>query len=240
VNFVRLIPESVKDLVKQRLRVPESHLRLRNLKRAGFIPSKAIDCGAYRGDWSRSLKRIFPEIEILMIEPQEEMGALLDPLAQENPSWAYEQVALGARSEKKHFLSQRSNSRVVKEEDLHLFNSEDIQIVQTSALDDLVQASSSMINADYLKIDSQGYEIEILNGARRVLETVQVVQLEVSIIQIGPCPSSLEVMDFMAERNFVLYDIFDFNYRPLDKALWQVDCLFVRQDSPLLQSKEWE
>ena len=239
MGFLKFVPDTLKDSLKRRLRIPEATFRLENLKSAGFRPTKAVDCGAYKGDWSRTMKHLFPDISILMIEPQEEMASGLQALVEEHPGCLYRQAALGARSETKHFLSQNSNSRVVQESDLHLFDSEKVQIVETVTLDALLEDSAFAEGVDCLKIDSQGYEIEILQGATRLLDSVELVQLEISVIQIGPCPSSFEVMQYMNERGFLLYDIFDFNYRPLDAALWQVDCVFVRQDSPLVESREW-
>ena len=42
-----------------------------------------------------------------------------------------------------------------------------------------------------------------------------------------------EVLHFMKQRNFVTYDICSFLRRPLDHALWQIDIIFLREDSKL-------
>jgi hypothetical protein len=48
-----------------------------------------------------------------------------------------------------------------------------------------------------------------------------------------------EVMDFMADRGYRLYDIIPMYWRPRDGALWQCDAFFVRDDSPLVASESW-
>jgi hypothetical protein len=41
-----------------------------------------------------------------------------------------------------------------------------------------------------------------------------------------------QVIEFMQQQNFAIYDVLEPLYRPLDLALWQVDLAFVRKDGP--------
>ena len=43
-------------------------------------------------------------------------------------------------------------------------------------------------------------------------------------------PEFFEVIKFMKDKGFVVYDILNGFYRPLDKALGQVDIVFVKED----------
>ena len=88
---------------------------------------------------------------------------------------------------------------------------------------------------DFIKLDVQGYELEVLRGAQRILAGVEAVLLEVSLLKINRgAPILDEVVAFMRERQFVAYEILEIHRRPLDRAMNQVDIIFVRQDSPLL------
>ena len=44
-------------------------------------------------------------------------------------------------------------------------------------------------------------------------------------------PQVWDVMAWMKQAGFVLYDIYKFNYRPLDGALCQTDVVFVKEKS---------
>lgn len=55
--------------------------------------------------------------------------------------------------------------------------------------------------------------------------------LETSLFPFLGAPQFHEVVDFMKERRYVVYDVFDFKYRPIDGALAQVDVAFVKEDS---------
>ena len=89
-----------------------------------------------------------------------------------------------------------------------------------------------------LKIDSQGYELEILKGSSRLLQKTSSVLLEISIIEINEgAPLLHEVVAFMASHGFLACEIMELHRRPFDQALNQLDFLFVREDSPLLADK---
>jgi FkbM family methyltransferase len=89
-----------------------------------------------------------------------------------------------------------------------------------------------------LKIDTQGYEVEVLKGCTAVLPTIDAILLEVAIIEINEgAPLLQEVLSFVSSIGFVTYDILEIHRRPLDGALNQVDILFVRENSLLLADK---
>lgn len=87
-----------------------------------------------------------------------------------------------------------------------------------------------------LKVDVQGFELDVLEGAADILPQFEVIILEVSIIRIGPVPTFYDVMQYMDSKGYRLYDFLPMYYRPLDNALWQGDAFFVRNDSSLVSS----
>lgn len=64
------------------------------------------------------------------------------------------------------------------------------------------------LSIDFLKIDVQGYELEVLNGASKALNQVIGCELEVSFIEIYKNqPLFAEVDQFMRSRGFFLADL---------------------------------
>jgi hypothetical protein len=93
---------------------------------------------------------------------------------------------------------------------------------------------------DFIKIDTQGYELEILKGGEKALAHAEFVLLEVSLLDIYVnSPLVIDVLNFMKERGFVLYDICTLMKRPLDNALFQSDFLFVKANSQFRNNKHW-
>lgn len=209
---------------------------LTRLRAAGFEPRAVIDVGAYRGDWTRLCRRIFPNAPVLMIEPQAERRADLDVVRRECLGCEVASVLLGERPEQVRFLNEESNSRIVGRAGDHEYAAAETMEMQTLAS---VAAGTVFELANLVKIDVQGAELDVLAGAGPLLEHVEVMILEMSVIPIGPVPLALDVMNHMRDRGYRLYDLGGLNYRPLDSALWQIDGMFVREDSRLIASREW-
>ena len=89
-----------------------------------------------------------------------------------------------------------------------------------------------------LKIDTQGYEVEVLKGSMAILRNIDAILLEVAIIEINEgAPLLHEVLAFLKSIGFVTYDVLEIHRRPLDNALNQIDILFIRENSALLADK---
>jgi hypothetical protein len=93
---------------------------------------------------------------------------------------------------------------------------------------------------DFIKIDVQGHELEVLRGAEKVLKDCIFCLLEVSLLSLGNEPPLIEVMNYMDENGFQLYDISQFMRRPYDKALYQSDFLFIKKNSTFISQKRWD
>ena len=95
-----LLSEKWKRHIKREFfQVPDPESSLRRMKRLGFNPTVAIDVGAYVGDWTRSFKKIFPDAQVLMIEPQASKTAVLSKVRSELGNLELRVALLGAREE---------------------------------------------------------------------------------------------------------------------------------------------
>ena len=93
-------------------------------------------------------------------------------------------------------------------------------------LDDLLP------NGDYhlVKIDTQGAEKIILEGGANCIKNAAFIQLETQIQEYNKnAPFTLDIINYMDNIGFRLYDIIDFHYNSFN-LLIQVDLLFGRKD----------
>jgi FkbM family methyltransferase len=228
-----LLPRSAKSAVKHLVGVQDMETRLRNLKRAGFVCSGAVDVGAFAGEWALLAKEVFA-CPVLMIEPQPGRRSDLEQLVRQH-GLELETVAVSGSRHSGRLLLESTNSRLMQADDEYGLP----QIaVQVERLDDVLQRHPAQ-HPNLLKVDVQGHELAVLDGAASSIRQMEVIVLEVSLIRIGPVPVFREVIEYMAARGFRLYDFLPMYYRPLDGALWQGDAFFVRGDSNLVASEAW-
>lgn len=203
-------------------------------KERGFAPKVVLDIGAFEGGWTRMAKSIWPDASIIMVEANEEKRAKLETAASDaNARLKF--ALLGAEDGKMvDFYVMGSGSSVFEEESR--FERKKVQKTVLS-LDTLL---ADVDRADFIKIDTQGYELEVLKGASRLLGRAEAVLLEVSLIEINEgAPLLDDVLAFMRAKGFFTYDIAEIHRRQLDQATNQIDLLFVRDGSPLRASQSF-
>jgi FkbM family methyltransferase len=233
-----LLPATVKRRIKDRLGVPSMESSLRNLRTNGFCPRTTLDIGAYHGEWTQLCKSIWPDCSVLMLEASPQRLPKLLQAASGLVAVQAEQALLGAsRRSSISFYEQETASSVLPESAL----GEQTSITLSMSTLDEVTADSLFARPDFIKLDVQGYELEVLKGGRKALSFAEVALLEVNLLQIYEgAPLMHEVLCFMANEGLRAYDICTLYRRPLDHALWQLDIVFVRDNSPLVESKRYQ
>jgi FkbM family methyltransferase len=205
---------------------------LRQLGKLGFRPRTVIDVGvAFE---TRELYEEFREAEILLIEPLAEFEPFLKKICAEFKA----QYALAAAGEKSGTIAlnvhenQLDSSSLFREIEGAEVDGEPREVPLVTI--DEVCAERGLAGPFLMKVDVQGAELRVLSGAEQTLEQTEVVILEVTLFgtMIGG-PQLADVVSYMRERGFVVYDMWGMLYRPLDGALAQVDMEFVRADSVL-------
>jgi FkbM family methyltransferase len=216
------------------------HDVLYHLKARGLKCDVIMDIGANSGTWSVIAKQIFPKAKCYLFEAQVEMEEKLKSFCEKHLNSSYFMQALGATSEKRTFTiwedlqgsSFLPNGKVETKEQRHL------SIV---SLDEFIIREKLEI-PDLIKLDTQGFELEILKGAESIMGKTEVIILETSLIEFDDLPDLpliAEVIDFMNSKGYAVYDFAGFLRRPLDLALGQCDICFVRKDSHLRSNKRW-
>ena len=222
--------------IKNRSNIPSIEWSINNLKKLGFESKCAIDVGAFEGEWSKMYKSIFPNAKMVMIEAQHGQEEILRKVTNQLEATSHHISLLGA--EKGIAVDFHINSTVSSVLEEHSSNNFQKERRHTQTLDGLV--GNLTISPDFLKLDVQGYELEILKGSKKTLKSVQFILCEVSLIDINKnCPLITEVFTYLDKIDFKPYDICSFIRRPYDRSLWQTDVLFIRKGHYLSEIKSW-
>jgi FkbM family methyltransferase len=216
---------------------------LGSVKTRGFKPRGIIDVGANMGDWTRTVHGIFPGVPAILVEPQDEMEARLTELSKSVPQCHF--VKAGVGKEKGELiqtiwddLAGSSFLPAIEQGKMAAGKQRKTPITTIDSI--LEQSDMRDFMPDLVKLDIQGFELEALKGANTLFGKTELFIIETSLFSFMPLqPITREVINFMAARNYEIYDITEYLRRPLDQALGQVDLAFVKADGQFRTSIEW-
>lgn len=222
----------------RRLRLPETPFALERLGAIGFQPTQIFDVGAYQGEFAQSCLSIWPGAKVACFEALEHKVLQLKQLALRNPAIQVFPGLLGAEAHEQVPLYQAETASSVMVEQIS--QNFPVTLHSMRTLDQIIEEYFGGHSPDFLKLDVQGYELEVLKGAEASLPQMQVILAEVNLLDIHQkVPLFAEVIAWLNDRDWVAYDICGLTRRPLDQALWQADLIFVPRNSPLRADKRW-
>ncbi len=235
--FIKGLPE----LEGFRLGVPTVVGLLESLKKSGFEPQTIIDIGANVGNWSRMAHQVFPSAQFFMIDGNPDNEPSLRSSATDIGRDSECSISLLGPEEKSDvtFYKLGTGSSVLAE--LKPFDKSQVSEVTLPmrTLDGFLE-NRQLESPALLKLDVQGFELQVLRGATATLSRAEVVILETSLLPYNEnAPLFAEVIAFMAEREFLAFDFCGQARRQTDQALFQTDVVFVRRDSALRMPRKF-
>jgi len=212
--------------------------RLEFMRGLGFYPRTVFDVGASDGQWTRNCLSVFEEAQFFCVEPLDNNQYYLSRLNIEHPNVRYWQGCLGSEAGMQIMNEEGVGSSLLPG---HTGNPYGIQRkVRVETMNNLLKRGICP-QPDLIKLDVQGYELEVLKGATDALRKTQAIIMEVSFFpfQTG-MPMFNEVIHQLSEYGFVVHDILSLFFRPLDSSSAQTDLLFLKAAHPLRSSNKWD
>lgn len=215
--------------------------RLAHLRELGFSPRVIFDVGAATGDWARLAASIWPHAQVIGFEPNASNAPDLERCRAELPHFDFRTCFLGPERRAVEYRDRATQTSIYDLDGFVAANAGTPARAEMEVIDELV-GRGELPPPDLIKIDVQGFELDVLRGAERVLAgDCQAVLAEVNFYKSHPnIPTVDEVIAFLRERGFVWYDTCGLLRRPLDDALWQMDLLFVRSDHELRRIRQYQ
>ena len=105
-----------------------------------------------------------------------------------------------------------------------------VETVAVRTLDTVLPALRERLGFErpYLKLDTQGFDMEVLRGGSASLSTVLALQTEASVIGIYKgMPTYMETIRYLGERGFELSGLYPVA-RDSSLRLFEFDCVMIR------------
>jgi len=222
-NFFKLFPRIYtrlfKSLYKNRL-----DYNLSELLKNGLSIETIYDIGAYKGEWSTYYnKTSLKNKKFYLFEANQSNEKFLS-----NTKFNYYIDVLSDSKKKLKFYTKGLTGDSYYRE-LSERYSKDLKfnLISTNTLNDIVE-KNNLDYPNFVKIDTQGSEIDILKGANKVLANCNLLYLETPIIEYNlGSPNFSETVKYLNSIGFIPYDICEIHY--MDKMLIQIDILYIRK-----------
>lgn len=202
----------------------------------GFEISTVIDVGASDGRWSRICLRFFPDSRYLMVEAQLAHKEGLDRFKAEDNRVDYVLAAAG------------NEDGVIYFDDSQLLGGQASKVKEGAHMKELPQVSldseikrRALEGPFLLKLDTHGYEVPILEGAKEILRNTNLLIIETYNFKLTD--SSLrywEMCSYLEDLGFAPIENVDLMLRKKDSSFWQMDTFFIRKDHEAFSYNKYE
>ncbi|HYC65636.1 MAG TPA: FkbM family methyltransferase [Reyranellaceae bacterium] len=199
-----------------------------------------FDVGANVGQYRDFLReRVLYDGQIVSFEPVARNIEILRARAQDDRDWHIEGYALGAAEGQMpmNVMSSDQFSSFLEPDhraigDYAGLNVADhVETVRIRTLDEVMPGLAERFGFDrlYLKLDTQGFDIEVLRGAERSLPAVHALQTEASIINIYKgMPSYRQTLEHLGDRGFDVTGFYPVS-RDRQLRLIEFDCVMINR-----------
>lgn len=199
------------------------------IKSIDFSPNLIIDVGANHGTWVRLWKRAFPKSHFILIEPQK----WLEPSFKDMLDSRTLYLPIGVGKTNGSFMFTINSDR--DDSSTFLLSSEEALARGYKQIELPIQTLNTVVEnygnriPEIVKIDAEGLDIEVLEGASNLIGKTEIFLVEASINSTFDKTDITKVIAYMDAMGYRTFDITDIN-RPFDnKVLWLVEIAFIKR-----------
>ncbi|MGA7749556.1 MAG: FkbM family methyltransferase, partial [Gallionella sp.] len=196
----------------------------------GIAINTVLDVGASNGSWSLAARKCWPGAHYHLIEADALHKPALKAVCSSTPGFSYVLAAASDEAGTVFFDSSGVFAGLAMKGESE--SRPGARTVPAVTLDGEVK--SRQLAGPYLvKLDTHGFEVPILNGAKDVLINANLVVIETYNFQLEKDSLKFwQLCRFMDDLGFGVIDISEPLWRLKDDAFWQIDLLFIPKTRP--------
>ena len=195
-----------------------------------------IDVGAHEGNFMIEIIKKIPNMKVISFEPVKSSFKILNKNSEKYHNWKTYPYALGNMEQKTEInLSDYSeaNSFLTITNELINFRPElkiiGKEVIHCKKLDNFFEEIKFCEKPIMLKIDTQGYDLEVLKGAKETLKIIDFLFIEVSTAKVYENqPLFSDIINFVEKENFKVWSVDRLMGNRKTGQTFQVDILFSK------------
>jgi len=199
-----------------------------------------LDVGANDGGFARTLRRYGYKGHILSFEPLSEVFQNLKKAAFKDQCWHVFNIALGAEPEERElhvmgssdfssFLNPNGYAKSKWQNGVECVKTERVKVERLDHIIDNLLPLKMKDSRIFLKMDTQGYDLNVFYGALGVLDSLLGIQAELPFKAIyAGVPSYVEILSVFEKHGFKPTGFFPVSKDKEGLFIVEADCVFIK------------
>jgi FkbM family methyltransferase len=232
-DIINFIPQK---LGFQIIKFPAFDMRRRISLINHFKINKIFDIGANKGQYALEIRKSGYRGEIISFEPTSKAYEILSRRSSNDKKWQVSNRAIGNFDGETNInISKNSlSSSILSILPLHSTSAEDskyidLEKIKINKLDTIFDDYYNPNDNIYLKIDTQGFEKNVLEGSLNSIPKIVGLQVELSLAPLYEGESLFkEMVEYIEKLDFTLFSMENGFCDPKTGRLLQIDCIFFK------------
>ncbi len=212
------------------------HSAIKRCLERGVNVTTVIDVGASDGRWSKACMRSIPHANYFLVEAQLAHKEGLEAFKRTHENVDYVIAAAGKENGTIYFDDTELFGGLASKSKINE-NFVEVPVVSLDSEFDKQKLKPPFL----LKLDTHGYEVPILEGAKNVIKEASLIIIETYNYKLtNDSLKYYEMCKYMEDLGFSPIEMVDLMQRKYDNSFWQMDTFFIPSNSKEFSYNSYE
>ncbi len=237
--IVKFIPEKYVEILEFKLALKQGkwanyHIRdevRSSLNLLAYPPLVFVDIGAHEGKYTKELLKIYPQTICHLFEPSKKNNTYLNEIFSNRENIFIHPYALSDSNSMGKLHSDQSGSQIGSLTKRNFVNEPNVinefsEEVIIKRFDEYWLQDNFPEKIDFMKIDVEGYEMNVLKGVSDLIDNISLIQFEFGATQIDTRSFFRDFWLYFEEKKFKLFRITPNGIKPINDYHVKLECFY--------------
>jgi len=216
---------------------PDKDLKNRMKMINHYHINTVFDIGANDGGYAKQMRKIGFKGKMVSFEPLKSVFKVLEQISSKDKNWTVKNYALG-NEDAKGMINVAGNSyssSLLNMLPAHLKSAPQSKYIaqeeiEIKKIDSIFNEFCTKDDQVMVKIDTQGFEKNVIDGAKESLQKIKILQLEMSLVPLYESEMLyMDMINYLDQKGFQLFSLENGFAEPTTGGLLQVDGIFINR-----------